>query len=230
MTTTAAMAVDTDRWNRLARGTGIAGLATIVALFTPIVAIATQGEPAFDATAAEALAFFLNGGAGWLQAASAMVGLAGIGVISFVTGLGLLLARAEGSPPWRSVVAVASGLMFAAYQFLDVSWDAASYGGADLDPAVASYAFDVGNLGFANIWIAMGGFAICAGWVVLSTRLLGRWLGWWAIVAGAGLILVRFAWEGEIWFAPYALFWLWVIIVCVQLIRGRLSTPDRVST
>ena len=226
MITTPVVAVEVDRWRRLARGTGIAGLVTIVALFTPIVAISTQGEPSFDATAAEAQTFFSNGGAGWLQTASAVVGLAGIGVIWFVVGLGLLLARAEGSPPWRSAVAVASGLMLAAYQFLDVSWDAASYGNADLDPAVASYAFDVGNLGFANVWMAMGSFAICAGWVVLSTRMLGRWLGWWAVIAGAGLVLVRFAWEGELWFAPYALFWLWVIIVCVQLIRLRVVWPD----
>ena len=226
MSTTPVVAVEADRWHRLARGTGIAGLATIVSLFTPIVAISTQGEPAFDATAAEAQAFFSNGGAGWMQTASAVVGLAGIGMIWFVVGLSLLLARAEGSPPWRSVVAAVSGLMLAAYQFLDVSWDAASYGSADLDPAVSSYAFDVGNLGFANIWMAMGSFAICAGWVVLSTRMLGRWLGWWAVVAGAGLVLVRFAWEGELWFAPYALFWIWVIIVCVQLIRLRVVWPD----
>jgi hypothetical protein len=116
--------------------------------------------------------------------------------------------------------------MLAAYQFLDVSWDAALYGSADLNPAVASYAFDVGNLGFANIWMAMGSFAICAGWVVLSTRMFGRWLGWWAVIAGAGLVLVRFAWEGELWFAPYALFWLWVIIVCIQLIRLRVAGPS----
>ena len=79
-----------------------------------------------------------------------------------------------------------SGLraMLAAYLLLDVSWDGASYGAADLDLAVASFAFDAGNLGFANIWLAMGSFAVCCGWVVLSTRVLGRWLGWWAIVAG----------------------------------------------
>jgi len=142
-----------------------------------------------------------------------------------VVGLALLLAQAEGSPPWRSGVALVSGVLLAAYLLLDVSWDAASYGAADLDPAVASFAFDLGNLGFANVWLAMGSFAVCCGWVVLSTRVLGRWLGWWAIVAGVGLILVRFAWSGEIWFAPYSLFWLWVIIVCIQLIRRKIAFP-----
>ena len=95
--------------------------------------------------------------------------LAAMGLIWFVVGLALLLARAEGNPPWRSGVALVSGVLLAAYLLLDVSWDAASYGAAYLDPAVASFAFDLGNLGFANIWLAMGSFAICAGWVVLST-------------------------------------------------------------
>ena len=63
-----------------------------------------------------------------------------------------------------------------AYLLLDVSWDAASYGAADLDPAVASFAFDLGNLGFANIWLAMGSFAISSGWMLLSTRASGD--GW----------------------------------------------------
>jgi hypothetical protein len=44
-----------------------------------------------------------------------------------------------------------SGVMLAAYLLLDVRWDAASYGAAELDSAVASFVFDVGNLGFANI-------------------------------------------------------------------------------
>jgi hypothetical protein len=107
--------------------------------------------------------------------------------------------------------------------FLDDVVEIESVGARD------GFAFDLGNLGFANIWLAMGSFAVCCGWVVLSTRILGRWLGWWAIVAGVGLILVRFAWSGEIWFAPYALFWLWVIIVCIQLIRLKIALPEEVA-
>jgi hypothetical protein len=97
------------------------------------------------------------------------------------------------------------------------------------DPAVASFAFDVGNLGFANTWLATGSFAVCCAWVVLSTRVVGRWLGWWAFVAGIGLILVRFTWLGDIWIAAYALFWLWVIIVCIQLIRRKIALPEEAA-
>jgi hypothetical protein len=226
VTTATAVPADVDRWGRLVRRTGIAGLISVAMLFAPIVAISTLGEPPFTATAEQARTFFTNGSVGWPQLVTVVPKLAAIGLIWFFVGLALLLARAEGKPPWRSGVALVSGVMLAAYLLLDVSWDAASFGAADLDPAVASFAFDLGNLGFANIWLAMGSFAISCGWILLSTRALGRWLGWWAIMAGIGLILVRFAWSSEIWFAPYALFWLWVIIVCIQLIRRNIALPE----
>jgi hypothetical protein len=54
-----------DRWTRLTRGTGIAGLVSIVLLFAPIIAISSLGEPAFLASAEQARAFFIKGSAGW---------------------------------------------------------------------------------------------------------------------------------------------------------------------
>ena len=116
----------------------------------------------------------------------AVLGLAAIGWIWFVVGLCLLLARADGSPPWRSGVALVSGVMLGAFVLLNTSGDAASFGAADLDLAVARYAFDVSSLGFANVWLALGGFAACSGWVVLSTHVVGRWLGWWRSPADWG--------------------------------------------
>lgn len=153
------------------------------------------------------------------QAATSLTALSAIGLIWFVVGLSLLLGRAEGSPPLRSAVALVSGVLLPAYLLLDVSWDAASFGSADLDLAVASYAFDAGNLGFANVWIAMASFAVCCGWLILSTRVVGRWLGWWAIASGLGLVVSRFFWTSAIWFLPYFAFWIWVIIICLLLIR-----------
>ena len=211
-----------ERWTRLSRTTGLLGLASFVLIFVPIVAISTVGEPPFTATADEAQAFFRSSSQGWVQIAQAVTVLAGIGLIWFVVGLALLLGRAEGSPPWRAAVAGVSGLLLPAYLLIDVSWDAAAYEGTEIEPGLSEYAFDLGNLGFANAWMAMGSFALAAGWLVLETRVLGRWLGWWAVVAGLGLVLSRFVWTTGTWYAPYFAFWIWVVVVSVQLVRGRL--------
>jgi hypothetical protein len=222
-----------DRWTGMIRGTGVVGLVSVVLLFAPIIAISSLGEPPFLASAEQARAFFVNGSAGWVQAATALTTLSAIGLIWFVAGLCLLLGRAEGSPPWRSVVALVSGVLLPAYLLLDVSWDAGSFGSADLDLAVASYAFDAGNLGFANVWIAMASFAVCCGWLILSTRVVGRWLGWWAIASGLGLVVSRFFWTSAIWFLPYAAFWIWMIIICIRLIRrpaAVFNATDRNNT
>jgi hypothetical protein len=160
----------------------------------------------------------------------ALTSLSAIGLIWFVVGLSLLLGKAEGNPPWWSAVALVSGVVLPAYLLVDVSWNAASFGAADIDPAVASFAFDSGNLGFANIWLAMASFAVCCGWVVLSTRVVRRWLGWWAIASGLGLGVSRFFWTSAIWYLPYAAFWIWVIVLCIQLIRQRATLPEPALT
>jgi len=54
-----------------------------------------------------------------------------------------------------------------------------------------------GSPTFGWLW---GAFAVCCGWVILSTRLLGRWLGWWVIASGIGLAISRFSWTLEFWF------------------------------
>ena len=89
-------------------------------------------------------------------------------------------------------------------------------------PAMARSAFDVGNLSFANSWIAIGAFAILCGWESITARTLPRWLGWWAIVAGVGLVLARAMWTNPIWLFPYSLFWLWVLAVSVTLLVRAL--------
>jgi hypothetical protein len=218
----ALIETSSDRWTRMIRSTGVVGLVTFVALFAAIIALSI-GEPPFTASPEEALAFYLNSTAGWVQAAMVVAVLAAIGWIWFVVGLCLLLGRAEGSPPWRSVVALVCGVLLAAMLLLNTSGDAAAFGAADLDLAVARYAFAVSSLGFANVWLALGGFAAFSGWVVLSTRVVGRWLGWWGIASGLGFVLVRFFWTSWFWFLPYAAFWIWMIIMCIQLVRKPLA-------
>jgi hypothetical protein len=209
-----------DQWATLARATGGAGLAGIVLIFAPIIAMSTLGEPAFDATREEAAAFFRNTAASsWADAAGTVALLGLVALTWFVVGLCLLLRRAEGEPPWRSTLALVFGALFAAYLFIDTSWDAAGNRGADLDPGLAHFAFDMGNLGFANAWVSMGSFAAFSGWVILRTRVFRPWLGWLMVVSGVGLTLCRFAWTTNAWLLPYALFWIGVIAVCIRLLR-----------
>jgi hypothetical protein len=125
----------------------------------------------------------------------------------------------------RSTIATLSGALLAALGLIGASWEAASLHGGRITPEVADYAYAVGNVGFANIWIAMASFAVCSGWVILSTGVLERWMGWWIVVDGLGLAVARFAWTAGCWGVGYALFWLWIIVVCIRLI----VRPDRWS-
>lgn len=215
---------------RIARLTGILGLLSVVLLFGSTIAISTVGEPEFMTTPAVAASFFQATGAGWAQATMAVTSVAGIALLWFVAGLTTLLRHHERGLPWLSSTALGSGLLVAGYAVLDSSWEAASFGAADLEPSVARYAFDTGNLSFAGAWLAVASLAISAGTLVVVTGLFARWLGWWAIVCGIGLVGSRFAWTSGSWLLPYALFWLWVIIISILLVTrpGRFGdAPDR---
>lgn len=139
----------------------------------------------------------------------------------FAIGLALLLARAEGTTAWRSAIAAASSVAFAAVG-LNGDWSGAAYRGDLLGPQVLTHAFDLGNLEFANSWVALGSLALCAGWVTLETGFAARWLGITAIAAGVGLVLARAVWTTSAWLLPYAAFWVWFVALCVGLLRGRV--------
>jgi hypothetical protein len=170
---------DPHTWATLARATGGAGLASMVLIFAPVIAMSSLGEPDADATREEAAAFFHNTAeSSWADAAGtgALLGL--VALTLYMVGLCLLLRRAEGEPPWRSTAALVFGALFVSYLFTDASWDAAGNRGADLDPALAHYAFDLGNIGFANALVCMGSFAAFGGWAALTTRVFrDGWAG-----------------------------------------------------
>ncbi|HYY63684.1 MAG TPA: hypothetical protein VE688_03655, partial [Gaiellaceae bacterium] len=81
------------------------------------------------------------------------------------------------------------------------------------------FAFAFGSVGFANAWIAVASFALSSGWVLLSIPALERWMGWWLIVAGVGLVPARFLWTHDLWTVPYLLFWTWLLVLSIRLIR-----------
>ena len=200
-------------------GAGITGLLVVPLLFVPTVAISTLGEPGFEATAEEAVAFFeAVGGSSWapfmhaLQIAGTMVFL--WWSIAFIRSFG----RVEGERSWLPGAAIASLTVFTAYVVLSSSWATA----AQLDgvsPELALYAFDEGNLGFASSWLGLAGFALASGWAILAEGWLPRWQGWLAVTSAVGFVAARFVWTSELWLVPYALFWAWFIAANIALLR-----------
>lgn len=208
------------RWVALARATGWTGIVAMVALFVPIVALGSLGEPPLQGEQDEVVEFFRNASeAGWVESAATVSTIGFIVMLWFVVGLATVLRAVEGAPAWRSTVTLASGLLFVAYGLLDVSWEAGVGRVGDLDPSVVHLAYDLGNRGFVNVWAALASFAVSAAWVGLATGTVARWACWVGIAGGLGLVVAQFVWTTELWFLPYALFWVWFVATCVTLVR-----------
>jgi hypothetical protein len=172
---------------------GVAGLVGTVLLFASVIASA-PGEPPLDASTADAAEFIAGLDVWWVAVAAAVADIAMVVLLWFMVGLALLLRRDEGEIPVRSTVAMLSGVIFAAYVILEPSQEAAAHRVADLDQGQLAYAYDVSTIGFTNVWLAMGSFAFASGWLMVSTKALPRWLGWWGVVAGLALGLAQLVW------------------------------------
>jgi hypothetical protein len=216
------MADDARQVRLMSVTAGVAGLASLVLVFGgQAFVLAGGGEPAFDAPPAEIADFVAKRDDDLYPVGSYLSVLFALAFVWFLAGLYGVLRRVEGEPPWRSRVALVSGLVFAS-ALTGGGWDYAVFRRDDgIDQQYAMLAFDLGNLGFANSWVVLGGFAVAAGWAMVVARSLPSWLGWVAVVAGVGLIAARAVWTSSFWLAPYSLFWLWLIAVCVVLFRHK---------
>ena len=132
---------------------------------------------------------------------------------------------------WRAPIALVSGVALVAAT-INSGWELASFRESEgLEPQLARLAFDMGNMGFASGWVALGSFNLATGWAVLSTQALPRLLGWWAIASGVCLVAAKAVWTTQFWLVGYGLFWVWAIVVSVVLLRraGATSTMDMVD-
>jgi hypothetical protein len=207
---------DAAAWRRLGSATGIAGVTTVVLLFA--VLVGSRAEPPFDAPAAEFLTHYQAPNTVASPFRSFALTIALVSFVWFGVALSILLRRAEGVAPWRSSIAMVSGVLFVAL-VLSGNEVAAVFTADDLDPQIARYAFEESQAAFANARVALGSFAVCCGWVMVATRFLPRWIGWLAIASGGGLVLCRIDWSNMIWLLPYLVFWSWVLTVAVLLLR-----------
>ena len=217
-----------DRSGRvtLSRVTGAAGLVTLLAVVGASLVDGYQNQSMTEA-APDILTFFrsLDDRVGWLMSYATSVGL--IACLWFAIGLALTLRPHERGVPWRSTFLAAAGVICVVSGQI-ASWDAAVFRSDSITPQVASYAYDLGNISFANSWVATGAIGICAGLVMLRAPGLPRWAAWWGLIAGAGEVLARAWFRHAFAYAPFALYWAWVLAMSILLLTGCLTArPDQ---
>jgi hypothetical protein len=218
------MDFDTTTYARLSRVTGAAGVVTLVAVVGTSLVNGYQNQTFSEATPA-IVAFFrsLDDRLGWLMSYATIVGL--LALLWFTIGLALGLRPREHGVGWRSAFLAASGVVGVVSGQI-ASWDAAAFRSTTIDPQVATYAYDLGNLSFANSWVATGAVGICAALIMLRAPDLPRWAAWWGLIAGIGEVLARAWFRHGFAYAPFALYWAWVLAMSVLLLAGRLTpTP-----
>ena len=52
---------------------------------------------------------------------------------------------------------------------------------------------------------------------------LPRWVAWWGLVAGVGEVLARAWFRHGFAYAPFGLYWAWVLVVSGLLLAGRFA-------
>lgn len=199
----------------------------IAAIVFPILQMTAQGfiqvggmEPSFAAPATEIVTFFQNRDP-FLFNVGAYLSI--LSLVAFLWFLGALwdeLRAIEGGTGWLSLVAIGSGIVTASTLAGSGGWPLAVFRiGEGLDPEIARLLFDQGNFNFANIWVSLGSMVLAAGLIMRQSNRFPAWLGWGSIVLAIGLLLARAIWTLSIAFAPYVLFWLWMITLGVIFLR-----------
>lgn len=200
--------------------TGVAGLTAFLLIFGGQLLIQVGGsEPAFDASA-DVIADYFDARDQTLYAVGSYLNIVAVVVFLWFVGGVYRLLRDD----WRATIALISGVLGVA-PVMTAGWDLAVLRVPEgVDSQIARLAFDLGNLSFASGWVALGSFAFAAGWAGLSTNALPRWLSWWIVIAGQCLVATRAIWTTPAWLIGYALFWLWVIVLSVRLLRQTPPT------
>lgn len=215
------------RWEQIAAAGGI-GFVVLQLASQALIQIG-GAEPAFTASAEEIVAFFNNRDPSLAPIGGFLSSLSVIALLFFLGALWASLSRYEDNPSWLSHLAFGSGLVAAAVTLGGGGWALAIFRMEEgLDPATATMLFDQGNFNFAQLWVPLAAMLLATGMVSLRDGAFNKWFGWYSLVVSLALLISRAFWAaGGAAFMGYVLFWLWLIIASVLLIRRAKVADDQ---
>jgi hypothetical protein len=192
----------------------------------PVMQLIAQGliqvggaEPPFTASSQEILDFFQARDLTLFQTGGYLSTLSVVAFLWFLGALWDTLRSEEGGNGWMSTIAFGSGLISAA-SLTEGGWFLAIFRlNEGLDPQIARLLFDAGNFNFATSWITIGSLVLASGLIIKASSRFPKWLGGSSILLAVGLFLARVVWTSQIAFAPYVLYWAWLIALGVLLMR-----------
>ena len=141
----------------------------------------------------------------------------------------VVLQRADGGRTWLPWAVLAMGLLSAVVKLASGAPMFALLWRADdgISDGLAAAMVDINGASFILTWALDAVMLAAAGGVILSTRCLPRWLGWWAL-ATAPLVLatVPFATSGP---PTFLLALIWIVATSITLVvraeRAPTATP-----
>jgi hypothetical protein len=213
------MASSPTFWNRLGGFGGIVFFVSLAVLIVLMPLSHSVSEPPFDASSTAFLAYGKSEAD--LPSPLALVGVLGLmGFLIFAVVLAdrFRVAEPRSRVPSRLVLLTAAVFTLLWLGDLAIGF-AEKFRQRDLDAATASVLFGLANGVFVVSWAALGGFLLAAGSASLWSRTLPAWQGWAALVIGLGMWLSVAVPLTPLWFFPYFLFFAWVLVTSVVLLR-----------
>jgi len=139
----------------------------------------------------------------------------------YVVVLAWVLQRADRGRTWLPWAVLAMGLLSAVVKIASGAPMFALLWRADdgISDGLAAALVDMNGAAFVLAWALDAVMLAAAGGVILRTRCLPRWLGWWALVSAPLLLAtVPFAFSGP---PTFLLVLLWIVAVSITLaLRG----------
>jgi hypothetical protein len=217
---------DDTRWERWGAIGGFLYVIGIMLLFF------WAGEPPENATTEQLLQFYQDNEVAVTWGAYIVVTVGGLGLLWFLGSLRSALRRAEGGTGRLSAIAMAAGagsvilLLGASGVFVSAAFSAVDPGNVNFQFDLSTHEMVVGvGFGLFLYHLVLAGALVAATSVLsIRTAVFPKWLGWVGTALALALVIPVAS------FFALFVFWAWVVVIAVFLLRGGGIRPTPGAT